>query len=126
VKIAIAATVAVVLLSLTACGMPVREEKLTGNYVLMATDLPEDLHICYLDDDTCYGGIDSTIARVGWDEKYIVALQHPSNDRSISNYYYIDLSVKDSAWYGVKGPFSLQDHLPDLSYRITESYVLDR
>lgn len=133
-KIAEAVILVAVLLGLTSCGQPVRHEKLTGNYVLLATDLPEDLHICYSDGTTCYGGIDSTIARVGWNEKYIVALQHPSNNRSISNYYYIDLSVKDSAAFGVIGPLSLQAFnrktteldLPDLSYGVTENYALDR
>lgn len=121
-------------LSLTGCGFPVREEKLTSGFVLFAADLPEDLSICYEKDGSCIGGVPATIARVGWNKRYIVAERHPDNNRNRSEYYYIDLRVPDAAMSGVTGPLSLSEFnaaasslgLPPLSRRIDKTYSLER
>lgn len=124
----------ILLPSVTACGQPVRREKLTAGYVLFAADAPETLSLCYEVEHSCAGGIDGTIARVGWDKRYIVAEQHPGNDKTISNYYYIDTQISDSAMIGVRGPFTQAAftaqqnalRLPSLSLTVDKDYALKR
>jgi hypothetical protein len=55
------------------------------------------------------GRITETVFSVGWNDRYIVAKQHPKNDRNITHFYYLDIS-RDSM-YGdpatsVTGPLS--------------------
>jgi hypothetical protein len=119
---------------LAACGQPVRREKLTGGYVLFAADEPETLSLCYEVEHSCIGGVDGTIARVGWDKRYIVAEQHPGNSKAISRFYYIDLRAPDAAMQGVHGPFTAAEfagqtraqNLPPLSLAVDETYALKR
>jgi hypothetical protein len=62
-----------------------------GPYELLWIDTPDNLLICRpYGDGGCIGRIDSTVFAVGWDGRYLVAKQHPNNDRGITNYFIID------------------------------------
>ena len=121
-------------LSLTACGYPVRREKLEAGYVLLAIDRPEGLRICYEIPKSCIGGTPSTVSRVGWNKHYIVAEQHPNNNKTISNYWIIDLTVPGSAMSSVTGPLTNEVFekktrelgLPSLSLKVDNTYSLKR
>ena len=89
--------------------------KITGPYLLIAIDIREQMHIAYdLGDGTAIGRIDPVVYAVGWNEKYIFAKQHPQNNRSITNYYIIDMT-KDEKYAdpekSVIGPLTKQDYL---------------
>jgi hypothetical protein len=77
------------------CGF-VQDEGITGSYRLIAVDVDEQMSICYdLGDGNAVGRINETVFSYGFDHRYIVARQHPAEDRSITNYYYLDMT-KDS------------------------------
>jgi hypothetical protein len=90
-------------------------EDLIGPYRLSAIDLSEQMSICYAadDQDTCHERISETVFSVGWNERFIVAKQHPSNDKSVTNYFILDMS-KDkknlNASVSVMGPFSESEY----------------
>jgi len=128
-------TIALVCLALTACGQPVRREKLEAGYVLTAIDRPEDLSICReIGHSTCAGGIGPTITAIGMDRRYIVAAQHPGNNKARIQYYFIDLKVSNSEVDGVTGPLSRAQFdtksqeldLPRLNWTVDETYSLKR
>jgi hypothetical protein len=92
----IAFLAATVLLVYGGCGS--RQEHLVGPYSLSAIDVPEQMSIYYeLGDGSGIGRIDATVFSVGWSGQYIVAKQHPANNRSITNFFYLDIS-KDSKY----------------------------
>lgn len=77
---------------LTGCGF-VHDERLTGDYRLIAVDVLEQMSVCRsLQDGLSVGCINETVFSVGWNEHYIVAKQHPGNDRGVTHYYYLDIS----------------------------------
>jgi hypothetical protein len=43
-----------------------------------------------LAEGTSLGRIDATVYAVGWDGRYLVAKQHPTGNKSVTNFYYID------------------------------------
>ncbi len=65
-----------------------------------------------LGDGTEIGRISETVFAVGWDERYIVAKQHPKNDRSVTNFYYLVVAY-DSPYadpdVSVRGPFTSEE-----------------
>jgi hypothetical protein len=62
-----------------------------GPYALLWLDTSEDISICRdLGDGKWSERIDSTVFAVGWDGRYLVAKQHPDNDRNKTNYFIID------------------------------------
>ncbi len=80
---------------LCGCGF-VHDERLTGNYRLIAVDVLEQMSVDRtLDSGSAVGRINETVFAVGWDQRYIVAKQHPDNDRTVTNYYYLEMA-KDS------------------------------
>jgi hypothetical protein len=84
---AIAISLAASLL-LGGCG-PVEEHRIVGPYRLMAMDTRDQMSIW------CgkWGRVDETVFAVGFDNRYIVAKQHPKGDRSLTNYFYIDMAA---------------------------------
>lgn len=77
---------------LTGCDL-VHNERLTGDYHLTAVDVMEQMAVSRnLHDGLFVGRIDETVFSVGWNDHYIVAKQHPGNDRSVTHYYYLDIS----------------------------------
>jgi hypothetical protein len=100
---------AIVAIYLAACGF-VHDEKLTGPYRLVATDIPEQMSVCYtLESGDCIGRIPATIFSVGWNERYLVAMQHPSNNKAVTNYFILEMA-RDSKLadpsVSVTGPLS--------------------
>ncbi|MTW09373.1 hypothetical protein GM658_02065 [Pseudoduganella eburnea] len=62
-----------------------------GPYALLWIDTSENTSICRdLGNGNWIGRIDGTVFAVGWDGRYLVAKQHPSFDRSQTNYFIID------------------------------------
>ncbi len=106
----------IVLLAISAllcsCGF-VHDERLTGNYRLIAVDVMEQMSVDHsLDNGSAIGRINETVFAVGWDQRYIVAKQHPNNNRAVTNYYYLEMA-KDSPYAdpsaSVTGPLTAQE-----------------
>jgi hypothetical protein len=77
-------------------GCDAHHEKLIAPYLLVAPDTLEQTSLSYdLGDGNSIGRVDSTVFAVGWNEHYIVAKQHPKNNRTVTNFYYLEIS-KDS------------------------------
>jgi len=76
------------------CGGFVHDEHLIGRYYLNAVDIPEQMSVSYaLGNGNELGLIDETVFAVGWNDRYIVAKQHPANDRRVTNYYYLEMAL---------------------------------
>lgn len=94
---------------LSGCGF-VHDEHITGPYRLIAVDIDEQMSVsCDLGDGSAIGRINETVFSYGFNQRYIVAKQHPEGDRSITKYYFLDMT-KDSKYadpsMSVFGPFS--------------------
>jgi len=77
---------------LAGCGF-VHDEKIAGPYRLVAIDISEQMGVCYtLEKGDCIGRIPETVFSVGWNERFIVAKQHPSNNRSVTNYFILEMA----------------------------------
>lgn len=62
-----------------------------GPYALLWMDTAENVSLCRdLGGGSWIGRVESTVFAVGWDGRYVVAKQHPDNDRSKSNYFIVD------------------------------------
>lgn len=82
---------------LPGCGF-VHDEKLAGPYRLNAVDIMTDMSVSYdLGNGSTVGRIPSTVFAAGFDSRYIVAKQHPNDDRTITNFYYLEIA-KDSMY----------------------------
>ncbi|MYM94455.1 hypothetical protein [Duganella vulcania] len=87
------------------------DEKITGPYRLSAIDITEEMSVCYelKEEDTCIGRIPEMVFSVGWNENFIVAKQHPSGNKAVTNYFILDRK-KDAKYVDpsvtVKGPLS--------------------
>jgi hypothetical protein len=94
----------------TACGF-VHDQKIDGPYRLVAIDVDEQMDVCYSIQDACVGRISETVFAVGHDASYIVAARHPSNNRKITEYFYLvrsmDGPVADPS-ASVRGPFDAE------------------
>ena len=96
------------------CGF-VHEEHLTGPYCLIAVDTLDEMEVAYrLPNGNAIGRIPETVFAVGWNERYIVARRHPQNNRSITHFYYLDMT-RDSPYAepsaSVTGPLSESEFL---------------
>jgi hypothetical protein len=66
---------------------------LVGPYRLIAIDVMEQMSVSYdLGDGSTVGRIDETVFAVGWNERFIVAKQHPKNDRKVTRFYILDMT----------------------------------
>jgi hypothetical protein len=89
------------------------KEKIINNYYLIATDSEEQLSLSYCDPNDkngCIGIIGATVFSVGYNDTYIIAKQHPSNNRSITNYFLLPINNKDRHWgdnFGLIGPLTV-------------------
>jgi hypothetical protein len=98
-----------VALLVSGCGF-VHDEHIVGPYRLIAVDIDEQMSISYdLGNGSAAGRINETVFAYGYNERYIVAKQYPNGDKSITNYYYLDMT-KDSMYAdlsaSVTGPLS--------------------
>jgi hypothetical protein len=99
---------------LAACGF-VHDEKVIGPYRMVATDIDEEMALCYrLEDGGCVGRIDETVFAFGANAHFIVAKQHPRNDKTTTNYFILDIA-KDAPLadpkVSVTGPMSESEFL---------------
>jgi hypothetical protein len=114
---------------LVSCGSPVRYEHLVGPWRLVAPDVVEDTCILWEQGEGGPCIIQPTVYAAGYDDKYIVAENHPGEVKSRTSYWYIirDPQSEDDR-YGfnrakVMGPFTEKQfgeqkarlHLPDFS-----------
>ena len=84
-------------LLVSGCGF-VHDEHITGPYRLIAVDVDDQMSISYdLEDGSAAGRIDETVFAFGFDGRFIVAKQHPNGDRSVTNFFYLDMT-KDSKY----------------------------
>lgn len=94
------------------------KENIFGNYYIVATDIDEDLSLTYhepIDGDNYGIIIQATVFAVGYNEKYIIAKQHPRAfpnppNKSITNFFILPLS-KGFNWRtnnGLIGPLTLE------------------
>jgi hypothetical protein len=97
-----------VLCLLTGCGSA-HSEQLVGPYKLVANDKIDQMAVVRTIGEDALPCIDPTVFSVGFNDRYLVARQHPDNDRAVTNYYYIDLqheTVDPNA--NVHGPMTLE------------------
>jgi hypothetical protein len=96
-----------IVVAVTACGF-VHDQEIDGPYRLVAIDVEEQMDVCYAIQDACVGRISETVFAVGHDASYIVAARHPTNNRNITEYFYLirsmDRPVADPS-VSVRGPF---------------------
>jgi hypothetical protein len=87
-----------------------REKHLVGPYRLGAVDIDEQMSVYYdLGDGTGIGRINETVFAARWNDRYVVAKQHPKNDRTVTHYFYLEIA-RDSGYAdpgeSVTGPLS--------------------
>ena len=93
----LSATLLMTALFIADCGF-VHDEHIAGPYRLIAVDVSEQMSISYgLGGGSAAGRIHETVFAFGYDKRFIVAKQHPSGNRSITNYFYLDMT-KDSKY----------------------------
>lgn len=100
---------------LAGCHGFVINKRVVGSYHLIATDVEEDMALCYDDGGSGYSIIISqTVFAVGYSDNYIIVKQHPSEsvlhiNRADTDYYIVPIYPQDK--YDIKkeifGPFTL-------------------
>jgi hypothetical protein len=95
---------AIISLIMMDCGGFVHQERLVGNYYLIAIDSEGDMRISYrIGESSFLGAIRATVFAVGYDSNFIIVKQHPSAsfgkiDRTKIDYYIVpaqDISKYD-------------------------------
>ena len=99
-------------LLITGCGF-VHDEHIIGSYRLIAVDTGSQSSISYdLGNGSSVGRINKTVFAYGFDQRYIVAKQHPDGRKSITNYFYLNMK-KDSKYAepsaSVTGPLTQKE-----------------
>ena len=116
---------ALVLLAVAGCGFE-HDEAIDGPYRLVATDVDEQMAVCYTLPDGCIGRVSATVYAVGYDSQYIVAARHPTSNRTATEYFYLARSLDGplvDPSVSVRGPFDAATfearrdklHLPSFS-----------
>jgi hypothetical protein len=80
------------------------DEKIGGGYHLVAVDLSDEMSIYVGQSDGTAGDlrIGETVFAVGWNDRYIVAQQHPDKNRSQTNFYYLDMALDHPSANSIK------------------------
>jgi hypothetical protein len=105
---------------LCGCGF-VHDERVTRDYRLIAVDVFDQMTLSRrLPDGNAISRINETVFAVGWNDRYVVAKQHPAKNRKVTHYYYLDMS-RDSIYadpsQSVTGPLTeteFKQHQADL------------
>ena len=96
-------------MTIASCGF-VGDHPISGPYRLVTVDADDDTSVCYtLSEGNCIGRVPATVFAIGFNSSYIVAARHPDNDRSRTEFYYIDRAVDGplvDPSVSVKGPFN--------------------
>jgi hypothetical protein len=99
---------------LLGCQGFVKNDKLIGNYGLVAVDDDIQSCLCHFDPaqkDGCVPVVTQTVYSIGFNSKYIIAQQHPNNNRKIINYFIVPVNYKNKHWgdnFGSIGPLTLE------------------
>jgi hypothetical protein len=79
-------------------GCDTYHKHLVGPYILLAVDAEDQMSVSYdLGNGNSIGRIEPVVFSVGWDNRYIVARQHPGGNRSVTDFYYLDMT-RDSKY----------------------------
>jgi hypothetical protein len=119
-----------ILLAVAGCGF-VHDEAIDGPYRLIATDVDEQMSVCYTLRDGCIGRIAAIVYAVGYDSQYVVAARHPASNRTATEYFYLARSLDGPSVdpsVSVRGPFDAATfevqrdklHLPAFSREIAK------
>ena len=79
--------------SLYSCN-ELRNSHITERYYFVEVDTRENMSLgyCVNDDNSSFVDVvGETVFAVGYDDKYIIAKQHPSNNRAVTNYYIVQI-----------------------------------
>ena len=69
------------------------KHRLNESYYLDGIDIDSEMSLYYdLGDRGAIGRIEPTVFAVGADNRYIIAKQHPKNNRSATNYFILDMT----------------------------------
>lgn len=99
-------------LILSSCNSGIKKNFL-GNFYLVAPDIDEQMALSYHvpSDGPIYGDvIKATVFAVGYNDKYIIAKQHPDNNRAVTNYFILPIKTNFD-WKsknGLMGPLTLE------------------
>ncbi|MFO0478187.1 MAG: hypothetical protein ACK50L_05345 [Bacteroidota bacterium] len=90
-----------------------KNEHLTERYYFVAVDARENMSLGYSVNDDNSSFVDvvgETVFAAGYDDKYIILKQHPSNNRAITNYYIVPIykEFNYSPEKGVIGALTLE------------------
>ena len=105
-------------LLLNACGF-VHEERLTGNYYLIAIDAMEDMSVSYYDKefDVFQGICGNGVYEVGYDDHFIITKKYKElnrwkYDKTVTEYYIIPVDNTGDSWKAQEdciGPLTKQE-----------------
>ena len=98
----------IALLGVVACN-GLSDNQVVGRYSLVSVDAKENTTLSYqLEDGNYVGVVDKVVFAIGFDDSYIIAKQHPSNNRGVANYYIVPVYKKPtlSPEKGVIGPLT--------------------
>ena len=87
------------------------QKKLHGNFYIIATDVDEQMCIAKKTSRNGYSTIvDETVYEVGYDSNFIVAIQHPMNNKNVNAYYIVkmDSSQAEPSANNTFGPLTFQ------------------
>lgn len=107
------AIISISLFSISGCGF-VYDETITGSYRLVAVDDSSQISVCYTlnEEGDCIGRIPETVFSVGWNDRFIVAKQYSSDNKSVTNYFILDM-MRDNLFadpeMSVMGPLSVTE-----------------
>jgi len=81
--------------------------------VLLEIDARDQMNLAFdLGNGTASGLVDATVFSIGSDDRYIVVMQHPGGDRSVTNYFIVERtssSRSEDRENGVRGPMNKED-----------------
>jgi uncharacterized protein DUF3997 len=104
-----------VMICLSGCSGFAVNDKIIGNYSLVGVDGVEQSCVCYFEptdsNHGCFPVITQTVYSVGFNNKFIIAQQHPDNNRKINNYFILPVNYTKKRWgdnFGLVGPLTFQ------------------
>jgi hypothetical protein len=94
-------------------GCDAHRERLIGPYELVAIDTEDQMQVAYdLGNGDSVGRIPATVFSVGFNNRYLVAKQHPNGNRSVTTYWYLEID-RDKKYAdskeSVRGPMDLKE-----------------
>ncbi len=101
-----------IIVVLSSCNGFVKDVEVIDRYHLVAVDTDEGLGLAYKIDssDNYVGVVSETVFAIGYNNDYIIAKQHPDNNRKIINYFIVPVYKEYTLFpkKGIIGPLTLQ------------------